>query len=425
MRVWLYYRLSNDDDKAQNSLQNQRNLCAAYAAENSFTVIGESFDDNVSGMHFQRDGIQMLTAAALNRQMDAVLVKDLSRLGRHRIQTALFLDFLREQNVRVLSATEQFDTFEEKDDLTIGVRGLLNDLYARDIGKKVRAGYRQKQKAGLVITPPFGYWKDRNTDEIQILEEAAQTVRLIYSLFLQDAGLKEIARRLNTQGCKTPVQLQQERYGKAHPQIKQYRWSYTSVKNVLTDESYTGVLSNHKRETRNGVTSVIPPEKRYHHADFYPVIVPTKAWQEVQALLAQRTLAQCGTDNRPKHRYAGLLMCRACGSPFVPLRRCWNGNCRIEYVCKGYHRYGREACASHRVHENVIDHAVWERLNRCHADAMQARSKIKELQKIRALRKPILDARIYDLEKRQRELEREIEDILLEKCKLKGEAAIY
>ncbi len=101
------------------------------------------------------------------KQIDAVLVKDLSRLGRHRTQTALFIDFLREQQVRVISVTEGVDTFCEEDDLMIGVRGLMNDYYAKDIGKKIRAGYRQKQKEGFVITPPFGYWKDKNTGQIR------------------------------------------------------------------------------------------------------------------------------------------------------------------------------------------------------------------------------------------------------------------
>ena len=112
-------------------------------------------------------------------RVDSVLVKDLSRLGRHRTQTALFIDYLRERGVRVLSVTEGLDTFQEEDDLIIGVRGLMNDYYARDIGKKIRTGYRQKQKEGIVITPPFGYWKDRNTGEIKVQPEAAETVRII------------------------------------------------------------------------------------------------------------------------------------------------------------------------------------------------------------------------------------------------------
>ena len=154
----------------------------------------------------------ILTAAVQAKQVDAVLVKDLSRLGRHRTQTALFIDFLRQQQVRVISVTEGVDTFCEEDDLMIGVRGLMNDYYAKDIGKKIRAGYRQKQKEGLVITPPFGYWKDRNTNQVLVQAEAAETVQLIYALYLQGCGQKEIARRLNSFGRKTPAQ----KIGRAH-----------------------------------------------------------------------------------------------------------------------------------------------------------------------------------------------------------------
>ena len=200
MRVWLYARLSNDDDPAQNSLQNQQEICRAFAEKQGWTIAGSSADDNISGMNFSRRGLDMLTAAVQAKQVEAVLVKDLSRLGRHRTQTALFIDFLREKQVRVISVTEGVDTFCEEDDLMIGVRGLMNDYYAKDIGKKIRAGYRQKQKDGIVITPPFGYWKDKNTGQIKVDTEAAVTVQHIYSLYLQGYGQKEISRRLNVMG---------------------------------------------------------------------------------------------------------------------------------------------------------------------------------------------------------------------------------
>lgn len=114
----------------------------------------------------------------------------------------------------MLSATERLDTFREEDDLIIGVRGLLNDYYARDIGNKIRSGYRQKQREGIVITPPFGYWKDRNTGEIKIQPEAAETVWMIYTLYLADCGQREIARRLNAMRHKTPAQFRAEHCGR-------------------------------------------------------------------------------------------------------------------------------------------------------------------------------------------------------------------
>ena len=191
MRVWIYARLSNDDDQEMNSLLNQQEICHGFAEQHGYTIVGQSSDDNVSGMKFNRRGLDELTAAVDADKIDAVIVKDLSRLGRHRTQTALFIDYLREHQVRVISATEGIDTFRDEDDLIIGVRGLMNDYYARDISKKIRAGYRQKQREGIVITPPFGYRKDRNTNTIELHPEASETVRMVYSLYLQGHGQKE------------------------------------------------------------------------------------------------------------------------------------------------------------------------------------------------------------------------------------------
>ena len=105
MRVWLYARLSNDDDREMNSLQNQQEICRACAEKQGWTIAGSSTDDNISGMSFDRRGLDELTAAVDADKIDAVIVKDLSRLGRHRTQTALFIDYLREHQVRVISAT--------------------------------------------------------------------------------------------------------------------------------------------------------------------------------------------------------------------------------------------------------------------------------------------------------------------------------
>ena len=213
MRVWLYTRLSNDDDPAQNSLQNQQEICRAFAEKQGWTIAGSSTDDNISGMSFSRRGLDMLTAAVQAKQVDAVLVKDLSRLGRHRTQTALFIDYLRQQQVRVISVTEGVDTFCEGDDLMIGVRGLMNDYYSKDISKKIRAGYWQKQKDGLVIRPPFGYWKDKNTNRIFIHPEAAETVRRIYALYLQGADKRKLPAGSMRWTAKRPRSFGQSRSG--------------------------------------------------------------------------------------------------------------------------------------------------------------------------------------------------------------------
>ena len=420
MRVWLYARLSNDDDPAQNSLQNQQAICCAFAEKQGWTIAGSSSDDNISGMNFSRRGLDTLTAALQVKQIDAVLVKDLSRLGRHRTQTALFIDYLRQQQVRVISVTEGVDTFCEEDDLMIGVRGLMNDYYAKDIGKKIRAGYRQKQKEGLVITPPFGYWKDRNTNQVVVQPEAAETVQLIYALYLQGCGQKEIARRLNSLGRKTPAQIRTERLGydsqKPHKtRDGQFLWTYASVRNILVEESYTGVLNNHHREYNNGKTKHIDKADWYRHEGFFPVIIGKQEWEQVQRLLKQQ--AHPANGNQAKHRYAGLLTCRECGNAFIPMIRCWNGSRRVEYVCRGYHRNGKAYCASHRIHEEVLDEAVWDYTEKLREQYAAELKKVIQLQKQWALRKPVLDAHCLTLQKEIQKREQEIDELVMEKLK--------
>ena len=418
MRVWLYARLSNDDDPAQNSLQNQQEICRAFAEKQGWTIIGSSTDDNISGMNFSRRGLDMLTAAVQAKQVDAVLVKDLSRLGRHRTQTALFIDFLREKQARVISVTEGVDTFCEEDDLMIGVRGLMNDYYAKDIGKKIRAGYRQKQKDGLVITPPFGYWKDKNTGQIKVDTEAAVTVQHIYSLYLQGCGQKEISRRLNVMGRKTPAQFWAERYGKEVRQTHktrdgQFLWTYASVKNILVEESYTGVLVNHRREYLGGKARAVSETEWLRHENFYPVIIEKTIWQQVQTRLKQQ--ARPAVNNRTKHRYAGLLTCQECGNVFSPMIRYWNGSRRVEYVCRGYQRNGKGYCSSHRIHEEVLDKAVWDYTEKLREQYAAELKKTAQLQKQWVLRKPVLDAHILSLQEKVQVLEQEIDEIVMEK----------
>ena len=428
MRVWPYARISNDDDPAQNSLQNQQEICRAFAEKQGWMIVGSSADDNISGMNFSRRGLDMLTAAVQAKQVEAVLVKDLSRLGRHRTQTALFIDFLREKQVRVISVTEGVDTFCEEDDLMIGVRGLMNDYYAKDIGKKIRAGYRQKQKDGLVITPPFGYWKDKNTNQVLVQQEAAETVQLIYALYLQGCGQKEIARRLNSLGCKTPAQIMTERIGydsqKPHKtRDGQFLWTYASVKNVLVEEAYTGVLVNHRRGYLGGKVRPVNETDWLRHENFYPVIIEKATWQQVQTRLKQQ--ARPAVNNRIKHRYAGLLTCRECGNTFIPMIRYWNGSHRVEYICRGYHRNGKGYCSSHRIHEEVLDKAVWDYTEKLREQYAAELKRVTQSQKQWALRKPILDAHCLTLQKEILRLEQEVDALVMEKLNGDGGSSAH
>lgn len=121
-------------------------------------------------------------------------------------------------------------------------------------------------------------------------------------------------------------------------------WTYASVKNVLAEEAYTGVLVNHRTETNNGKVKRLNQDEWYRHEGFFPVVIEREEWEQVQELLKKQ--ARPANGNKAKHRYAGLLTCKECGNPFIPMIRYWNGNRRVEYVCRGYHRNGKSCVLS-------------------------------------------------------------------------------
>lgn len=433
MKVWLYYRLSRDEDEELNSLNNQRQIIYSFAVNNGHEIVGESFDDNVSGMHFQRDGIERIYEAVAEKKIEAIIVKDLSRLGRHRTQTALFIDYLRENNIRVISATENIDTFNENDDLIIGFKGLVNDFYARDGSRRVRTGYRQKQKEGIVTIPPFGFFKDKNTKKVVVVEEAAETIRMIFSDYIGGNGSRAIAKKLNEQKRKTPAQIQLELLNKHEPYtydrvLKKYLWSATMVVRIIRDEAYAGTLICHKSDTNkiNKTFRVTEPEEQFRHENFLPAIVSREIWEQAQILLANRKTnhARAGKGNGIL-RYSGLLRCKDCGRIFIGRRVKLKSGDRVEYRCDTYHRFGKEHCSAHTVDEEELDKFIekellstkrmyqqnWNALE--HWIAQWTPKTMVAVNKIAALKEKILQT------------ENDIEVILMERIRDKANAERY
>ena len=433
MKVWLYYRLSRDEDDELNSLTNQRKIIYEYAVTNGHEVVGESFDDNVSGMHFNREGIDKIYEVVEAGKIEAIIVKDLSRLGRHRTQTALFIDYLREHDVRVLSATENIDTFNENDDLIIGFKGLVNDFYARDGSRRVRTGYRQKQKEGIVTIPPFGYFKDKNTKKVVVVEEAAETVRLIFSAYVGGSGMKAIARTLNEQRRKTPALMQAELLNKRLPNtqdgiLKKYLWDATMVARILRDESYIGTLICHKSE-RNKINKTFrftDPEEQFRHENYLPMIVTREIWEQAQALLAERKEknVRAGT-NRGILRYGGLLRCKDCGRTFIGKRIKLKSGERVAYVCDTYHRYGKEHCSSHMVDEETLDRLIGAEILRTKKMYEENWSRMEWLIEKWTPKASTASAKISKLQEHILLLEEEVEVILMERIRDKANAERY
>ena len=433
MKVWLYYRLSRDEDEELNSLNNQRKIIYNFAVSNGHEVVGESSDDNVSGMHFNREGIDKIYEVVEAGKIEAIIVKDLSRLGRHRTQTALFIDYLREHDVRVLSATENIDTFNENDDLIIGFKGLVNDFYARDGSRRVRTGYRQKQKEGIVTIPPFGYFKDKNTKKVVVVEEAAETVRLIFSAYVGGSGMKAIARTLNEQRRKTPALMQMELLNKRLPNtqdgiLKKYLWDATMVARILRDESYIGTLICHKSE-RNKINKTFrftDPEEQFRHENYLPMIVTREIWEQAQALLAERKEKNVRAGaNRGILRYGGLLRCKDCGRTFIGKRIKLKSGERVAYVCDTYHRYGKEHCSSHMVDEETLDRLIGAEILRTKKMYEENWSRMEWLIERWTPKASTASAKISKLQEHILLLEEEVEVILMERIRDKANAERY
>lgn len=434
MRVWLYSRLSRDDDEEQNSLINQQKIIREYAEKHDFEIVGESFDDNVSGMSLSRKGIFEITDAIEAKLIDAIIVKDLSRLGRHETETAAYIEYTRKKEIHIFSATEGIDTLDENNRLVISVKGIFNDMYVRDIARKVSAGMLQKQKEGLVITPPMGYFKDKNTGEVVIVEEHAQIVRRIFELYLEGYGVKSIAKMFNDEGIKSAGYYQKKLYGKRlgynKPEIgHKYLWDNTGVKRILQNEFYAGTLVCHKTYTSkvSHVRKDIPEEEQFRHENAVPAIVSREVWKQAQFLLSSKQKKNVrASSSKPFHRYAGLIKCGDCGSSFVCRTRKWrNQPPRYEYTCNGYHRYGKEHCTSHRIGEKALDELIYNELLSMRRLAYESYQKAdKQLQKWQKS-KPSTEKQIIHLKEQLEQRKSDQEEILLERIRDKAHADVY
>ena len=287
-------------------------------------------------------------------------------------------------------------------------------------------GYWQKDPGGI---PPEAERWHHDHASLRLLERqkygadqdrrrgGSHGAARLFSVLAGARAERDRPAAFNAAGRKTPAQLRAERCGREvrhthKTRDGQFLWTYASVKNILVEEAYTGVLNNHRREYNNGKAKHIDKADWCRHEGFFPVIIEKQEWEQVQRLLKQQ--ARPANGNQAKHRYAGLLTCRECGNTFIPMIRCWNGKSRVEYVCRGYHRNGKTYCASHRIHEEVLDEQVWALVSAVRDSRAEELKKLAQLQKMWALRKPVLDAHILSLQEKVLELEQEIDEIVME-----------
>lgn len=280
--------------------------------------------------------------------------------------------------------------------------------------------------------PPFGYFKDKNTKKIVIVEEAAETVRLIFSAYVGGSGMKAIARTLNEQRRKTPALVQLELLNKSLPStqdgiLKKYLWDATMIARILRDESYVGTLICHKSE-RNKINKTFrftEPEEQFRHELPPPIITP-ELWEQTQMMLSERKrLNVRAAPSQEILRYSGLLRCEDCGRAMFGRRIHLKSGERVTYVCSTYNRFGKEHCSQHQIDESILDRLIMDELRNTKGLYQQNWDALEQLIAQWTPKAELTGAQIIKLEKKICCLEDEAEAILMERIRDRANAERY
>ena len=251
----LYCRLSQDDalDGESNSITNQKALLSKYAADHGFRNTRFFVDDGFSGTSFQRPGFQEMMRYVEDYSVSAVIVKDLSRLGREYSYMGRLQDFIfPAYDVRFIAINDDVDSAKGENDFAV-FKNVFNDYYAKDTSKKIRAVVKMRGEAGehIASNPPYGYIKDPQDKKKWIVdEEAAKVVQRIFNLCIAGKGPMQIAKILTADRVLTVTAYHARQKGWAMPE-NLYQWCVKSVAGILERREYTGCTVNFKTYTKS------------------------------------------------------------------------------------------------------------------------------------------------------------------------------
>jgi len=362
----LYCRLSRDDELEgdSNSIKNQKAILSKYANEHGFTNICFYVDDGYSGTNFNRPDFQRLLADVNAGLIGTIIVKDMSRLGRDYLKVGMYTEItFPEANVRFIAINDGVDSESNIDNDFTPFRNIINEWYAKDTSKKIRAVFRTKGMSGkpLSAKPPYGYIKDPlDKDHWIVDDEAAEVVRLIYRLCMQGYGPMKIANILTERGIETPY-LYFHRKGLPvtskkveYPEI----WYNQTVVKILENQNYIGNTVNFKTYRKSYKQKKMvrnPKEEWVVFESTHEAIIDRDTFDTVQRIRAgkQRREKRTGEVNK----YAGLLFCADCGAKLFIIRRdpAKRGNA---FNCSTYRKKKKGLCTAHSIEENVLDKIV-------------------------------------------------------------------
>lgn len=357
-KVGLYIRLSDEDDGIETqseSVVNQQKILNEFARRERLRVVDTYIDDGWTGTNFDQPSFQRLVRDIEAGRINMVVTKDLSRLGRDYITTGHYLErYFPEHRVRYIAIDNGIDTGDTSaaNDM-IPFLSVMNDMYAKDISRKVRSVLATKRRNGEYVgsTPPYGYKRDpQDRGHLVIDEEAAQTVRYIFDMAVAGYGLTRITRELNARGIPSPAVYSHKK--------DSCLWDRTYVRRLLKNVVYTGVLAQGRTTKVNYKSKMsvnVPPEKWAVTVNAHQPIVSQETFDAAKRSLESRVRTR---DRTYDYLLKGMLFCHECGHKISVERR----NNKLHTMCS-YYRYASpplryKICSRHNMLLDDVTKAV-------------------------------------------------------------------
>ena len=364
----LYIRLSKEDENEgpSGSVTNQQSLLHAFVREHRLDVYDTYIDDGWSGTSFDRPGFQRMLRDIEAGRVNMVITKDLSRLGRDYIMTGHYMErYFPEKRVRYISLLDGVDTGIESsaNDIT-PFRAIMNDMYAKDISKKIKSVKHDKQRKGEFIggKPMYGYrMHPSEKNRIVIDEDAALVVRRIFAMALAGTSCRQIAVRLNEEGVLSPAAYAGLTLSCHGPYSGQ--WSSERITAMLKNETYIGNMVQGRTARISYKTKKClrrQPQQWVVVEHTHEPLIDPETFRKVQLMVNSRRNTRSRTYD---FLLKGLIFCHECGYPLAVMnRRNAAGEDRLFFVCRTYQRFTKAGvCSCHSIKEQTVTEAVIER----------------------------------------------------------------
>ena len=361
----LYIRLSKEDESEgpSQSVQNQESLLREFVQQHRLSVHDTYIDDGWSGTSFDRPAFQRMITDIEEKKVNMVITKDLSRLGRDYILTGHYMErYFPEHRVRYISLLDGIDTGVDStaNDIT-PFRAIMNDMYAKDISKKIKSVKRDKQRKGKFIggKPVYGYkMHPTEKNKIVIDEEVAPIVRRIFALALSGMSCRNIAALLNQEGVPTPATYANLPVARPGPYTG--LWSSERISDMLHNETYIGNMvqgRSVKISYKSKKCLKQDPANWVVVEGTHEPLVDRETFQKVRMLVNSRRHTRSRTYD---FLLKGLIFCHECGSPLAVLnRKNAKGEDVLYFVCRTYQRFTKAGvCTCHSIKEKTVTEAV-------------------------------------------------------------------